>query len=289
LTTGVYTVPFTSKYLIDVSLDPMVAIIKVNSNQTVYGGFGDENIVLSLTAGDTVSVQIPNVSTLNKLSDSGILSSWFCITRMEGIQGPTGPASGISGVTGGLGIIVDDSSPSTPVISAWTGREMFSLSLANDFAFDFTSVNYLPFGPLTDTLDTVALPNANTNLLYNYMSSPSSVNLTTATWTVGKSGVYMISYFTARTNAPSMFIIGGLLFNGVTYCANGSDSSGTNYNTTVLPISSGTTVQLICSPSSGNTTGTLSKIISTVAASASGLADAYNIIWTVTLLAAIPT
>jgi hypothetical protein len=98
LTTGVYTVPQTGKYLIDVSIDPINSIITINGSQLVQSGFGDENIVLYLVESDTISIQIQYVSTLEKL-ESGNISTWLSITSLEGVQGPTG----FVGTTGSIG------------------------------------------------------------------------------------------------------------------------------------------------------------------------------------------
>jgi hypothetical protein len=90
LNTGVYTVPQNGKYLINASLNPVNTIITINGVRSVYGGFGDENIPLQLVAGDTVSIQIPTISNLEKLYLGNIVS-WFSVTLLEGVQGSTGP------------------------------------------------------------------------------------------------------------------------------------------------------------------------------------------------------
>jgi hypothetical protein len=163
LTTGVYTVTQTGKYLIDASLDPANAILTVNGTQIIFGGFGDENIPLQFIEGDEISLQIPTVTTLSKFQN-GLISSWFSITRLEGTQGPTGPAG--------------EPEPSIG----------FALSLAQPFTSQFGN-SWEDVDNMTSTLNTTLFPEMAPESLFTNVPG-GGLNELTGVFQVDKPGTY---------------------------------------------------------------------------------------------------
>jgi hypothetical protein len=178
-------------------------------------------------------------------------------------------------------LVVNNTDPLNPVLSlnlSLANPEAFSLALSQDIAAVDLTADSTVIAPLTDTSSIVG---AYSVTLWNNLTA-GTIDLATATWTVGTTGLYLVILPSIVTTSGEMGAGLEITSGTASYfpITSGSITAGVPI---LLAATAGAEIQLIASTLNGTGTTTI-NYTTPVAPSTGGLATSFASIWSVALL-----